>query len=95
MRESGREAVFGALEDSVDYENFKDTIHDDPDQDEKSRIYSDWWYDMFKYQRDIETVERLEKQTGLPFGAGIDDDDPLEDFFGTDWRPSLWSRDGE
>ena len=34
----------------IDYPNFKDMIHDTPDQKDKSLAYSEMWWSMFNYQ---------------------------------------------
>ena len=42
--------VFAALQKSVDYENFKDKVHETPAQMDKLPYYSEVWGLMYDYQ---------------------------------------------
>lgn len=48
--ESQVSTIMSALAASIDYANFKDRIHDKPDQKEKLPAYSRLWSQMLAYQ---------------------------------------------
>jgi len=43
-------AIMAALSTAIDYPNFKDRIHDTPDQKDKLPAYSRLWSQMLAYQ---------------------------------------------
>ncbi len=43
-------SIMDALSTSIDYPNFKDRIHDKPDQEDKLPAYSRLWSQMLAYQ---------------------------------------------
>ena len=43
-------SIMAALATSIDYKNFKDRIHDKPDQKDKLPAYSRLWSQMLDYQ---------------------------------------------
>ena len=48
---AGLAKVMTALGDSIDYSNFKDTIHELPDQADKLPVYSWLWHKMCNLQK--------------------------------------------
>jgi hypothetical protein len=48
-------AIMAALANSIDYSNFKNRIHDMPDQKDKLPAYSQLWSRMLDYQTREET----------------------------------------
>ena len=47
--------IIAALATSIDYPNFKDRIHENPDQRDKLPAYSRLWSHMLSYQHARET----------------------------------------
>ena len=43
-------AIMAALATTIDYPNFKNRIHDKPDQEDKLPVYSRLWSQMLAYQ---------------------------------------------
>ena len=49
-------AIMSALAASIDYSNFKNRIHDKPDQKDKLPAYSRLWSQMLEYQNAKGTI---------------------------------------
>ncbi len=80
VTEKEYQRVMTALMETVDYRNFKDMIHDNPDQKDKYSYYSKIWGEMFDYQRDTEPpidwekyYDQIVKDTDTPDTDRVDD----------------------